>query len=346
LYGEFCSAPRDQRALVVRNTVRNWFIAEQDIPEDYEDARHDVLPTVRTRSYIEFTLLQMSGEGSAALSWPHQVLAEHLAIGLVYDLPQAMRTISQDDLDVWQTTFYEALEAARDNLAQMPGQLFVGLAERVYMSATGDNYDASRMILLDPIRQLEVRGECVAMVPNRDTLLIAGSEDPAGLALMANLAQEALKKPRPMTSLAFRLDGDQWSPWLPEPDSELFARFKLLEVQSMALEYNEQKELLTAQYHKRNEAVFVATFNGVQNDKTQWASSYCVWTAGVPTLLPRTDSIALVRPQAAPVIVPWEVAANELPHLLTPLDMYPARFRVDDFPSADELQRLIKAAGL
>ena len=40
-----------------------------------------------------------------------------------------------------------------------------------------DSYDAARVLLLDTIRGLRVRGEIVAMIPNREALLFAGSDD-------------------------------------------------------------------------------------------------------------------------------------------------------------------------
>ena len=60
------------------------------------------------------------------------------------------------------------------------------------MSATKDGYDASRLLLSDLVRQFEVRGEMIAMVPNREDLLITGSEDEDGLRGMLSLAAEAL----------------------------------------------------------------------------------------------------------------------------------------------------------
>src|SRR5436853_346163 len=51
--------------------------------------------------------------------------------------------------------------------------------EGVYISATGDNYDASRLMMLDLVRKMPVRGDYIAMVPNRDTLVITGSDDAA-----------------------------------------------------------------------------------------------------------------------------------------------------------------------
>ena len=83
-----------------------------------------------------------------------------------------MRSIIQEDLDKWGVSLYEALEAARRNLEQMGNIAFASLqndaGDGVYFSAVGDNYDASRLVMLDLIRKFQVRGDYVAMVPNRE----------------------------------------------------------------------------------------------------------------------------------------------------------------------------------
>jgi hypothetical protein len=58
------------------------------------------------------------------------------------------------------------------------------------------------------IRELEVKGDPVAMVPNRDTLLVTGWADEPGLARMAALAEDAAGHPRPVSGVSVRLEGD------------------------------------------------------------------------------------------------------------------------------------------
>lgn len=67
----------------------------------------------------------------------------------------------------------------------------------------------SRLLLSNVIRQIEVKGDPVAMIPNRETLIVAGSEDAAGLAAMLLLATEALQQPRLISGVALRLDGEE-----------------------------------------------------------------------------------------------------------------------------------------
>ena len=94
-YKEYCSADEDVREQVVKHWVRNWFSALKDMPEDFEDAKPDLLPVVRSRSHFELNSLRGEVESGMPISWPYQVLGEHFGVGLVYDLPESMRSIPQ-----------------------------------------------------------------------------------------------------------------------------------------------------------------------------------------------------------------------------------------------------------
>src|SRR5262245_58167251 len=201
LYHEYCQAPRAQRSKVLDRFVRGCLgTTGFELPEDFADVNPDLLPVVRSRFYLESVALQSRARGGEGIAVPQQTIGDHLSLSLVYDLPQAMRSIIQEDLDKWGVTFYEAVEAARGNLEQVGNVAFASLqnhgGEGVYISATADNYDASRLVLLDLVRKMPVRGDYVAMVPNRDTLVVTGSEDPAGLELMGKVAEESFQKPR------------------------------------------------------------------------------------------------------------------------------------------------------
>lgn len=111
-----------------------------------------------------------------------------------------------------------------------------------YLSSRNDSYDASRLLLVDTIRQFRVKGDYMAMVPNRDTLIVTGSDDVNGLKRMVALAKDALARPHPMSGLALRLDGDDWVSWMPIALHPLYSDFRLLQVQSIAQDYSELME--------------------------------------------------------------------------------------------------------
>ena len=342
LYDEYCAAPKANRSHVLKKLVRSWFGIERPAPEDFNDLKPDLLPVVRARSYIELTQLRMRMGGDVEGSWAYRPLGEDLGVALVYDLPESMRSIRQDELDLWGVTLYDALEIARDNLAQLPFN-FMSFSEAkgIYISATNDNYDASRLILLDLIRQFEVKGDYIAMVPNRDDLIITGSDDVKMLEMMLTVAKDALQKPRPISGCAIRLDGDEWVPWLPEPSHPLYGEFRTLQMQSSNQDYDEQKALLEEMHEKTGEDIHVATHNVVRDEKTGRVFSYTMWMDGILSLLPQADVVAFMRnPDDQPRMIAWDQVVRVAGDLMEPLDIYPQRFRVSQSPTDDQLKAM------
>lgn len=343
IYHEYCNSPRATREEVFRRFVRGCIgMGSFELPNEFPDAQHDLLPVVRSRFYFESASLQSQARGVDGLNVPHLVIGDHLAVSLVYDLPQAMRTIGDDDLENWDVSFYQALEVARHNLEQLGNVAFANINNRCFASATGDNYDASRLILLDLIRRLPVRGDYIAMVPNRDSLLITGSEDQQGLGILCKLARESFQQPRPISTIALQLEGDDWTPWLPEPDSPLYGVFRELRLRTIAAEYSDQDALLAAVQRSQGSDATPAGFQVVQDTTTQLYSSFCVWTEGASSLLPRTDLVTLARADGQLVgTFEWRNLQRVVGPLMRPYDVYPERWLVQEFPSEQQIRELL-----
>jgi hypothetical protein len=348
LYHEYCQAPRQQRDKVLDRFIRGCVgTSEFELPEEFADVHPDLLPVVRSRFYLESVILQSRARGGEAVAVPQQLIGDHLSLSLVYDLPQAMRSIIQDDLDRWGVSFYEAAEAARENLEHMGNVSFASLqseaGDGVYISANSDNYDASRLVLVDLVKKMAVRGEYVAMVPNRDTLVVTGSQDEAGLAVMCKVAEDSFRKPRPISTIALRLVGDQWDSWLPQVQSPVYDKFRELRIRTLGMEYNDQKELLDQVHQQSGYPCYVAAYSARLRKDSGRVRSYCVWTEGITALLPRTDDIGLMRPShdgksaSVAAFASFERVRNEVGDLMQPQGMYPERYRVVEFPSEAQL---------
>ncbi|MFO0882677.1 MAG: DUF1444 family protein [Pirellulales bacterium] len=273
---------------------------------------------------------------------------------LVYDLPGTMQTISIDQLKTWGVTFYEALEAAVDNLRQM-GQVQVAkIGEGTYVSCSGDCYDASRMLLDSLLDQFEVEGDMILMAPNRDLLIATGSKDAAGLDSMISLALQSLEQPRPISTFAFRREEGEFSVWLPDPTSPHYKSFKELQFHSLGPEHEEQKNLLQQLFETCDVDIHVASLNFFSAEG-KVPQSYAIWSKGIPTLLPEADLIALAtfQPPTSPAtesdpeveesfLVPWSLVTEHCSHLLSPTDHYPPRWNVESFPDEATLDLLRK----
>jgi uncharacterized protein YtpQ (UPF0354 family) len=338
VYADYCNAPEPDRENALSRIVRNWFAFEKSMPEEFEDASHDLLPAVRDRCYFECAELTLRAEGKRSGDVPYRQLGDDLAIALVYDLPEAMRTITQRDLDRWGVTLYETIEVARANLSKIPCK-FIGPPEGdgVYLSVTNDNYDASRLLLVDLIRSFHVKGIHIAMVPNRDTLIVTGSEDENGIRAMVGLAKDALQKPRPLGGLLLKLDGDEWTSWMPPSSHPHYEELRRLRMQTIADFYDHQKALLDKLHETTGEDVFVASYSSAEKKDTGEAWSYCVWAKGVLAWLPKTDKVVFMGVGMTPRFADWDRVVAIANDLMQPMEMYPERYRVADFPNETQL---------
>jgi uncharacterized protein YtpQ (UPF0354 family) len=337
-YQEYCSLSEEDRPKSFRRFVRGWLQAHKPAPEEYADIQPDILPAVRSRSFFESARLRMVIGGNEDTYLQYQTLGDDLGLGLVYDMPDSMKPISNKELDLWGVTFYEALEAARENLRQLRPRI-VGPkeGEGTYVFTTNDGYDSTRLILLGLVRQFKVKGNYIAMAPGREMLIVTGSEDTPGLEAMVALAKKAFEQPRTVSGIALRLDGDEWVSWMPEFDHPHYDEFRDLRMQSLGQDYAEQKELLDRLHEKTGEDIFVASFSVMQHKDTGQRMSYCVWPKGAGSLLPRTERIVLGGDGEKLIMVSWEKACEVAGGMMTLTEMYPERYRVEGFPSAEQL---------
>ena len=260
-----------------------------------------------------------------------------------------MSQVNGQQLERWGVDFDEAMDVALDNLRKLTTEGLRPIAAGVWQSPWRDNYDASRILLTDLITACDVEGDPVVMVPNRDTLLLTGALDAAGLAYMAETAEGVLQRPRPIHAMPIRLEYGSWTPYLPPEGHPAHHRLKQLVINALGQDYGEQKGLLDTIHQKTGEDVFVASYSAVRNKETGPLASYCIWARGVNSLLPRTDLIHLFdpeRPEGQRIVASgaWDRVAEVVGDLLEAVDMYPERYRVDTFPDEGQIEA-IRAGG-
>jgi hypothetical protein len=166
---------------------------------------------------------------------------------------------------------------------------------------------------------------------------------------MCKLGEESFDKPRPISTVALRLEGEHWESWLPPRTAPTFAKFHELRLRTIGMEYNDQKELLDQIHQHTGEEVMVASFSALQNKQTGRISSYSVWSQGIASLLPETDEVVLLQadPAADKLHVAasgsWQRVRDVAGDLMQPQGTYPERYRVRDFPSAQQLAAIGKS---
>jgi hypothetical protein len=337
-YLEYQSIPPAARPGLLRNFVRVWFLRPEKMPTSFEDLKPDLLLYLRSRSFYEVERLrQQPGAESSYLP-----LGEHLAVAVAYDLPEAKIELNQASLNEARVGFDEAFRAACDNLREMSQQGLVSAARGVWVSPWQDSYDAARLVLHDLIRRHPVLGDHVAMVPNQDSLIVTGSEDQTGLTLMTRLAEKGLRQARSLSGVALRWTGESWVPFLPPFGHPLHMPFRRLWMMSIEEDYARQKKALDALRGEKGADGFVA---GYFREADGYRQSLCVWPNGLAALLPRTDKVCFTRKKGKATYEvaatgPWERVCEVVGDLMEPLGIYPERYRVRAFPTAEQLRAI------
>jgi hypothetical protein len=341
LHAEHCTLPRSARRAHLQRLV-GVFTDKKESPDDFAEARPNIRPKIFPRATIETLKLQARLSGKPAIDLPVYPLGEHLYSSLVYDLPTAMRSINGDELEKWGVTYYEAMEAALENLDKST-IAWAKIGDVFCSAVSGDNYDSARILLIERIRSEPFKGDPVAMVPQRDALYVTGTEEEAGLGIMLKMAQDVFtNQPRPLSPVPLRLVDGEWEDWSLPKSHPHFAAFEHLRQTFFAQLYHEQKQLLEAIHEKEHIDVFVASFSGFQNQDTGEVRSYCTWIEDLPSLLPETQFIAIVSKEGKPVASGRvEDVRKIVGDLLSESpDYYPLRYSVNGFPTAEQLQRI------
>lgn len=343
VYAEHCELPPKLRRKHLQNVVRGSLSYLKELPEDFDAARHDLRPVVRPRSFYELTLRELQSRAESPTTAAYHLLGDHLAAGLVYDLPESMRTLSREDLERWDVMYFEAFEAALDNLREAGMTGYAKIGNGAYSLLAGDCYNAARLLLLDFIRGLDVTGDPVVIASHRDSLHVTGSEDVDGLSLIAKLALKDLESARPLSGIPLCLAGDDWETWMPPDNHPAAADFALLEVRSLAEEYACQKEILERDHQRQEIDLFVASYEGIRRTDSGAVTSYCIWIEGIDSLLPQSRQVVLMSSdgQTAFGAADWRRLQELAADLLEQMDdAWPPRWRTLGFPDANLRERL------
>jgi hypothetical protein len=341
-YRDYCTARPWHRRRVIA-AYFDYAALGAAVPERYEDARPDLLPKVRERFFHECLRLHARAQGSDWTAPPSRNFGDEFVVELVWDQPLTMAVITDDVLRRWGVSFEEALEQARDNLWALSKGRFQTPVPGVHVSAWHDTHDASRAFLHDLVWHLDVAGDPVVFLPNRNVLVVTGAEDGAGLIGAAGYAEQMLDDTRPMSGQPLRLEGREWRPFEPPPGHPARTSVHNLVLLSRARHYAEQKDLLgRVEAATGGDAVHASCSLMQGEDGSRW--TYTVWGRGVVGTLPECEWVAFVeagtsKPRALGR-APWAKVREVMGPALTPYDVYPPRYTVDRFPNAQELARL------
>lgn len=353
VFHDYQQARPKQRQAVLEPYVRGLLsMQKNDGPKSFEQVHALLRPVIRNRSALsEIYLYRVRQDGwcpeakspPPALAW--QACGMDCVTMLAVDYPDTLSTLTSGPPDDWGVTLEEALAIALSNLREITPDKFEEIAPGVYLGAWQDVYDSSRALLPDVLQRLAVKGRPVFMLPNRDVLLVTGDKDPAGLRAMLDCSFKAIQDGRLLSSRMHTYDERRIVPFTPQ-EPELQERLDELERRVLYSLYDAQKEALEAINEAHKEDVFVATYMLYQRgEDSETTFAIATWTEGITSSLPKADRIVLVQPRendaTVTLMVAWQEVETHLRDLLiVEPELYPPRYRTQDFPSAAQILRL------
>lgn len=283
-YAEFQRLPLEEQDAHIARFVR--FIGESRNPRPTGDAALDMLlPVLRSRADVLAVCAQQKGDFAYARA--SRPFCETMLLMLALDSDLAIGLVTDETLDELGLTFDDALGIAIGHLDEKGSHNFAQLAEGTFVTVCGDYYDASRILIPEMFRQLPVNGNPVAIVQARSAVLVTGSEDMDGLAMIAGVALEELDDNERAVALSpIELSDGQWRPIAIAPHHP--QALKNLVPTQLAWAYNATQE---AVQELLGDDIFVSSALLVNQDDK--AATVATWAAGVPTAVPLVDAILI-----------------------------------------------------
>ncbi|MBS2002675.1 MAG: hypothetical protein JST44_14290 [Cyanobacteria bacterium SZAS LIN-5] len=343
--------PRPVAAVTVRDDDRD----ESDDPLDLDDldelaaqaqafSASDFSQSEEVEAALEDESFDDGLETQLALQVPYVPIAEHYALGLVYDRGQTESIVRQDLLNKWDMQFSEALGIAFANLSEISSYPFELVAPGVYMAPPGLDHNPAKLLLTDKVANLRLKGMPVAIVPHANQVVISGSEDILGLKLLLKISKDLTSAPGGSMALPMVLSENNWYPFSLPGDHELFDQFDRMRLSVMSTMYAEQKAFLQKIY-ARSETPYSVIDYLERSDGEYNFSQSIINEQDLPALIPLADSLEFRKAEEN---MPLKRVANgnldkcvkSLSDLLHAAGLYPERCRLEKFPDKKQLRSI------
>jgi hypothetical protein len=145
--------------------------------------------------------------------------------------------------------------------------------------------------------------------------------------------------------MAFRLANNEWEPWLPPGGHPMYDAFRDMQLRSVLQNYAHQMPLLAEQRDMSATDLDVSPVMVATENPAGRKSSVCVWSDGVPTLLPETEQVAFCRPKLPFTevlgLAHWDTVQRHVGRMMERTGVYPERWLVTEFPSESVLEQLL-----
>lgn len=343
LFLEYSRARRRQRPQLIQKTLA-VMTRTQVIPELWSLAATSIYPAVRSRYHSMTAEIDSRDKETRFTPMLSRPWVQDLSLNVVYDFGAHMAFVPRATVETWGVPEEEVWSRALANLRALPRPTWEPLGGGVFCMVSAAGYDETLLLVDKALESLEISTTAVFGLPNRGVCLAADSSDPAAVqGLLAQMRRSLGESPWPLSATLLERAAEGWRSFQPPP--ALAAGAHTLHLMDLAGIYQRQKSCLDKLHTRTQTELFVASFTlRAPKDQPDAVTSYATWSAGVDTLLPKTDNLVLVRnlraPPAEALILPWAAVERVCGRYLEPTAEDPCRYRVRAFPDEQEWKQL------
>jgi len=182
-------------------------------PKDKIDINR-IVPIIKPISYLEDVKEEAKAIGATKdIEGVYQKYNNELIIVYAEDTKNNIQYLARDDLKDLSINIDSLLTIAVKNLDKLLTSIKKKGNNGVYMLVAGGDYEASIILLNDILRKehFDINGDLVITIPNRDMLLITGSNDKEGIQKIADLATKTYQTGNyPLSPYLFKWNGNKF----------------------------------------------------------------------------------------------------------------------------------------
>lgn len=345
-YATYCQAKAEMREVILHNFV-TMLLPQKSADVSFEEIQSNLVLVVRERAlFASVSFLQEPDLKKVAKPQQIEPISDWFAQALVIDAPTHMALVTEEQVKNWGLLPSEAYAIGLERLRESKPPHF-SEDNGVFTGQWNDDYDSSRILVPGLFDDLPLKGDPVVTIPNRLTLLVAGSDDEDGLRRMLARAEEIIRTvARPQNPAPLLVRDGVVSDFSVDGTSPLFndvLRAKRLAELSY---YDEQQHNLEIQLEKKGRDVYVGKYTLTENsNEAVRYRSHSVWSFNVPTLLPVTDDVIFCdsrMPEGQTIVGQgsWKSVEAVLGDLMLDAKMFPRRFYVSKFPTKEQLAQI------
>lgn len=236
-------------------------------------------------------------------------VAGDVAVGAVVDSPSGLMQVGEGLLASWGRGIEEVLEVAVSSTFGRDVEMAL-VAQGTYV--VRDPWFAAGVARRPALAEtFDVVGDVVAVFADAGWLVVTGSEDVEGLALVGELLADVVAEDdRPVSVTPLRLKDGAWEVFDLPADVANVDGWRLARARWTATRANEQAEPLSAALASEGQEVVVAPVEVVRDPHGE-VITYSPLTQTVATALVRTDTVVCVGLDGSSQIRPFDEVVGD-----------------------------------